>query len=115
MAQQSSRRRTQTKRKNDLATQRFYFLIAMLALILIFAVASLVLWIAAPREKKPVKTDGGVFSVKTITVEGNTTYQNNAVVGESGILIGQSIFAVDSNAVEEHLLKTFPYFSAVEV
>ena len=115
MAASSSREREQAKQKNRLATQRFYFLIAMLALILIFSVASLVLWIAAPREKKPVKTDGGVFSVKTVTVEGNTTYQNDAVVGESGILVGQSIFSVDSNAVEEHLLKTFPYFSNVEV
>lgn len=105
------------RERNKLATQRFYFLIVMLILILIFVVASCVLWFITPRpDKQPtVSTDGGLFAVDTIIVEGNTKYREESVVGESGILIGQSVFAIDSNRIEQHLLDVFPYYESVEV
>lgn len=105
------------RERNKLATQRFYFLIVMLILILVFVVASLVLWLITPRpEKQPtVSTDGGLFAVDTIVVEGNTKYREESVIGESGILVGQSVFAIDSNRIEQHLLDVFPYYASVEV
>ncbi len=111
------RKTTQTKAQ-QLATQRFYFLLILLALTLIFAVGALVLWFVTPRPldpAAPANEQSGLFSVKTITVEGNTRYYEEAVIGESGIALGQSIFKVDSQKVEAHLLETFPYFATAEV
>ena len=109
-----------TKKTNpthDLATQRFYFLIGILALTLLFVIGAIVVWAITPR---PATADdpakhGGLFSVKTIVVEGNTKYLEEAVIGESGVEIGQSIFNVDSEKVEAHLIETFPYYDDVQV
>lgn len=109
------RRRTA---EHALATKRFYLLIVLLFLILALVISSVVLWFATPRPEEPDKppsTTGNMFAVETITVEGNTRYLEESVIGESGVLIGQSIFTVQSNEIEAHLLKTFPYFSSVEV
>ncbi len=108
----------QRREAHKLATKRFYQLIVMLVMILALVIASVVLWFATPRPEEPkkdVSTENNLFAVKSITVEGNTKYQEAAVIGESGVLVGQSIFTVDSNAIEAHLLETFPYFSSVEV
>ncbi len=105
-------------KEHALATKRFYTLIVLLFLILALVVASVVLWFATPRpeeENKPPSTEGNLFAVETITVEGNTKYLEDSVIGESGVLIGQSIFTVKSNEIEAHLLETFPYFASVEV
>ncbi len=104
--------------EHALATKRFYLLIVLLFLILGLVISSVVLWFATPRPEEPDKppsTTGNMFAVETITVEGNTRYLEDSVIGESGVLIGQSIFTVESNEIEAHLLKTFPYFSSVEV
>ena len=104
--------------EHALATKRFYLLIVLLFLILGLVISSVVLWFATPRPEEPDKppsTTGNMFAVETITVEGNTHYLEDSVIGESGVLIGQSIFMVQSNEIEAHLLNTFPYFSSVEV
>ncbi len=118
MARRSERRQVPPMEAHKLATQRFYFLLILLALTLVFAVGAIVFWAITPRPPKmneAGEAEGGLFSVKSITVEGNTRYYEDAVIGESGIVIGQSIFKVDSNDVEKQLLETFPYFSQVEV
>jgi len=104
-------------KENALTTKRFYLLIVMLLLIVALVVSSIVLWIITPRPESntPPSTEGNMFAVETITLEGNTKYLEESVIGESGVLIGQSIFKVKSNAVEEHLLNTFPYYADVDV
>ncbi len=96
---------------NALATKRFYALIAMLLAILVMVIASLVLWVITPRPP----TEGNLFAVKSVTLEGNTKYLQDAVIGESGVLVGQNIFAVKAKQIEEHLLNTFPYYTDVKV
>lgn len=119
MARYRTRRQKSAPSKaQTLATQRFYFLIVLLVLTLVFAVGALVLWLVTPRPadpSAPAEAQGGLFSVKTIVVEGNTRYYEEAVIGESGVAVGQSIFNVDSQDIEAHLLATFPYFASVEV
>ncbi len=105
----------QRKKAHAKATRRFYAVVILLVLMLILMVASLVLWVITPRPEKEPDTDGGLFSVETVVLEGNTRYKEESVIGESGILIGQSIFSVESNAIEEALLATFPYYETVEV
>lgn len=105
------------KAKQKLATQRFYFLIAMLVLIVIFAVWSLILWIRMPRldeNGKPLAT-GGPFSVQTLTLEGNTAYPQGHVLSTSGVVVGQSIFSVKADEIEQLLMKTYPQYSSVNV
>lgn len=105
-------------KEHALATKRFYTLIVLLLLILGLVIASVVLWIITPRPEdanKTPSTEGNLFAVETVTVEGNTKYLEESVIGESGVLIGQSIFTVKSNEIEAHLLETFPYFATVEV
>lgn len=97
------------------ATKRFYTLIVLLLLTLLFTVAALVLWVITPRPEKVPDTDGGLFSVETVVLEGNTKYLEESVIGESGVLIGQSIFSIKSNEIETALLETFPYYETVEV
>lgn len=103
--------------KQKLATQRFYFLVAMLVLIVIFAVGSIILLIRMPKldENGNPVADGGLFSVKTITLEGNTAYPKEHVIQNSGVLIGQSIFSVKAEDIEARLLKTYPQYSSVKV
>lgn len=103
------------KKAHAKATKRFYLVVVLLFLMLVFLVASVVLWVITPRPEKEPDTDGGLFSVESVVLEGNTKYLEESVIGESGILIGQSIFSVKSNAIEETLLATFPYYEAVEV
>lgn len=103
------------KKAHAKATKRFYIVVVMLILTLILAVASLVLWVITPRPEKEPDTDGGLFSVESVVLEGNTKYLEESVIGESGVLIGQSIFSVKSNEIETALLATFPYYASVEV
>ncbi|MBR5135114.1 MAG: FtsQ-type POTRA domain-containing protein [Clostridia bacterium] len=103
--------------KEKLATQRTYFLIAMLVLIVIFVVGSVIMWVRIPRtdeEGRPLAT-GGPFSVETLTLEGNSMYAEDAVLHTSGVVVGQSIFNVDAEEIEQELMTTYPYYSSVKV
>lgn len=44
-----------------------------------------------------------VFSVRTITVEGNSTVSDQEVIRASGISVGMSIFAIDSSSVRDSI------------
>ncbi len=105
------------KERQALATRRFYFLIAMLVLIVLFAFGSLYIWITMPRvgdDGRPLATDGP-FAVEKIVLSGNTQYDQETVLYESNVVIGQSIFTVKTEEVEKALLETFPYYTSVEV
>ena len=56
-----------------------------------------------------------VFGVKSVTVEGNTRYSNDAIVGISGIYVGQSVFSVNKKQAAENIKAAFPYIETVEV
>lgn len=55
------------------------------------------------------------FGVKSVTVEGNTRYSNDAIVGISGIYVGQSVFSVNKKQAAENIKAAFPYIETVEV
>ncbi len=107
----------QLKERQALATKRFYFLVAMLVLIVLFAFGSLYIWITMPRvgeDGRPLATDGP-FSVEKVVLSGNTRYDEETVIYESNVVVGQSIFTVNTDDVEETLLDTFPYFTSAQV
>lgn len=114
--QTSSRRRRKPTKAQAHATKQFYLLIAMLTLILVFVIGiAVMVFGGSDNSDKTPSTENNLFAVKTVSVEGNTKYSEDAVVGESGVLIGQNIFAVKGAEIQKHLLETFPYFETVQV
>lgn len=103
-------REIQEKREAQ-AKHRFYFLVALLTIILALLFGIVFFWLTMPSQG----AEGGVFSVSDILVKGNTVYHEDAVVAQSGVYYGQSIFAVNSNEAEQKLREAFPYYETVEV
>lgn len=62
------------------------------------------------REDKP-----SALGVTAITVEGNTRYDEDAVIAVSGIKKGQSVFSVDRRKAANALKKEFTFFEDVVV
>ena len=54
-----------------------------------------------------------LFSVRTLTAEGSEHYTEQELLDASGIHLGDSIFSLSENAVEEKLKKAFPYVKSV--
>lgn len=55
------------------------------------------------------------LGVTSITVKGNTRYDDEAIVGISGVRIGQSIFSVNKRKASDNIRETFAYAEAVDV
>lgn len=72
---------------------------------------------AAPATSDTQTTENkdSLFSLKTITVSGETRYLSEAIVQESGLYEGQSVWAVDKSAAEQRVLAAFPYIEKVTV
>ncbi len=49
------------------------------------------------------------FTVIGIAVSGNTHYDDKAIVGESGLKLGQSVLSVNKSAAAEKIEAAFPY------
>lgn len=116
MAQQ-----TKTKvRKKRRRASRFTTMCIMLGVIAVLVVATLFMRSAyqsalnGPGDR-PEEQKGSLFSVKEVTVSGNTRYLPQAIVQESGLFVGQSVWSVDKAAAEEKILAAFPYVEGVDV
>ena len=55
------------------------------------------------------------LGVTALTEEGNTRYDEEAILGESGIRIGQSVFAVNKRQAANQLKKTFHFVEDVRI
>ena len=55
------------------------------------------------------------LGITALTVEGNTRYDEEAILGESGIRIGQSVFAVNKRQAANQLKKTFHFVEDVRI
>lgn len=88
--------------------------VTLMVAILVMVGANLVLFLSTP-SKQGTTDRAALFGVKKIVVEGNTRYDEEAVVGVSGITIGQSIFSVDKKQAAENIRKAFTYAESVTV
>lgn len=105
---QSAKRRKKRNRFRTMVV--LFFIILVLALALTGAVMYL------RRQDAPVSdTPTGRFSLQSITVVGNTHYAEEAIVGESGLRVGQNIFSVNKAAARKKIENTFPYVASVTV
>lgn len=67
--------------------------------------------------RETAQKDGGrgYFTVREIVVKGNTRYQESAVIGYSGITLGQSVFSVNKVLAAEQITEAFPYIEGLEI
>ncbi len=65
---------------------------------------------AATEEKKK-----SMLGITAITVEGNTRYDTEALLGVSGLAEGQSVFSVSKGQVSKRLRKAFSYVERADV
>lgn len=70
---------------------------------------------SSPAQTKETASDGSLFSLKEITVSGDTRYLPEAIVQESGLYEGESVWSVDKNAAEQRVLAAFPYIEEVKI
>ena len=64
---------------------------------------------------QPEEQKGSLFSVKEVTIEGNTRYLPEAILQESGLFVGQSVWSVDKVEAAERVAAAFPYIEEVKV
>lgn len=55
------------------------------------------------------------LAVESITVEGNTRYDEEAIIGISGIEVGQSVFSVNKRTAVKNIREKFAYAEAVSI
>lgn len=56
-----------------------------------------------------------LLGVESITVEGNTRYDTDAIIGISGITKGQSVFSVNKRAAAKKIQEAFSYAEKVDI
>lgn len=115
--------KTMKKRKRR-RVSRFTTMWILLGAIVVLAVATLLMRGAYRRAADGTQPPAAatqpadketLFSLKEITVSGNTRYLPEAIVQVSGLYEGESIWSVDKTAAERRILETFPYIEQVKV
>ena len=112
------KRQSQPKRQNSQKRKRNRFrLFVVLSIVNILLVVFTVLLLPAALSKP--NADGrdkpSTLGIRSITVEGNTQYDNEAIVGVSGLEVGQSVFSVNKGQVAKQLKKEFAYVRDVDI
>lgn len=88
--------------------------VTLFVAILVMVGANLVLFLSTPSTQQS-RDRAALFGVKKIVVEGNTRYDEEAIIGYSGIYVGQSIFSVNKTQAAENIQNTFSYAEEVTV
>ncbi len=55
------------------------------------------------------------FKIELIVVEGNTMYQEGAIVNSANVQLGENLFRVDTDQIETTLKNNYPYIEDVQV
>lgn len=106
MARTSRKTAKKTRKKRT----RFQTVVTLFCVIVALSLALAGALIYLRHQNAPIENDSlNFFAVKSITVHGNSRYDEAAVIGESGLRVGQSIFSVNKGAAAKKLKETFPY------
>ncbi len=87
---------------------RLIFLLSIVLVVLVI-VALVIVGIAAGSGQS------SVFSIREITVVGNSRYTAEQLIEASGLQVGQSVWAVNKKAAAENIQNRCPYVESVEV
>ena len=105
-------RKQQRSRKRAKARARLFIGLCTASLVMLICIVLLLpaAFGGDGQEDKP-----SALGVTAITVEGNTRYDQEAILGESGIRVGQSVFAVNKRQAANRLKKTFHFVEDVRI
>ncbi len=105
--------KTAKKRKKR---NRFKIVVVLFCIIIAISLALAGAILYLRRNSAPIQNESlSRFAIKTITVSGNTKYDDAAIIGESGLKVGQSIFSVNKGAAAKKIEQLFPYVQDASV
>lgn len=110
MAQQ-----TATKVKKKRRVSRFQMMWILLGMIVLLIVANLLVDAAIKSERDPGRDKAALFGIKEITVVGDTRYLHDAIIQQSGLSVGQSVWSVNRVEAADKVVAAFPYIKEVTV
>ena len=89
------------KRKNSarLLGQRVFYVVLLAVLLVVFIIGAVAIF----------------FRVHSITVKGNTVYEDADIIAASGIERDMNIYLIDDKSVATGILSAFPYVKTVKV
>lgn len=112
------KRNSTTKRANSQKRGKFRFRLFVVLSLLNIALLVSTLFMLPTAFQTTDTTTGETeqwLGVEGITVEGNTRYDDAAIIGISGIKEGQSVFSVNKRTASKNVREAFAYAETVEI
>ncbi|MBP3382164.1 MAG: FtsQ-type POTRA domain-containing protein [Clostridia bacterium] len=98
------------RKKKKQPPTRFRIVVTLFIIIVVLSVALAGALIYLRHRDTPITEPKlSSFTVSGIAVSGNTRYDDKAIVGESGLKLGQSVWSVNKAAAAKKIEATFPY------
>lgn len=89
---------------------RFKIVVVLFCVIILLSVALAGAIVYVRNQNAPIKNQAlSRLTLQSITVNGNTQYDDAAIIGESGLAVGQSIFSINKATAAKNIENTFPY------
>ena len=110
------KRRSQPKRQSSQKRKQNRFrLFVVLSVVNILLLVLTILLLPAALQKPTTEDKPSALGIRSITVLGNTQYDNEAIIGVSGLKVGQSVFSVNKGQAAKRLKKEFVYVRDVDI
>lgn len=110
------KRRSQPKRRNSQKRKQNRFrLFVVLSVMNVLLLVLTVLLLPAALRNPAAEDKPSTLGVRSITVTGNTQYDNEAIIGVSELKVGQSVFSVNKGQIAKRLKKEFVYVRNVDI
>lgn len=88
--------------------------VILIVAIVVMTVIDIVLYMSIPTSAKTGER-AALFGIRKIVVEGNTHYNEQDIVDQSGLRVGQSVFLLNKTEAAERVRNAFAYAESVEV
>ncbi len=110
----SKKTHTQNSRARKKGRARLF--VVLLALNLLLAVLIAVLFpVAFGNDAETAEKRKSWLGITRITVTGNTRYDDEAIIGVSGLTEGESVFSINKGQITKRLRKSFSYVQKAEI
>ena len=112
------KRRSQPKRQSSQKRKQNRFrLFVVLSIVNVLLLVLTVLLLPAALQKPTADGEDkpSALGIRSITGLGNTQYDNEAIIGVSGLKVGQSVFSVNKGQAAKRLKKEFVYVRDVDI
>lgn len=102
-------------KKKKRRISRFHLVVILFVSILILSGAIGFMLLSTPQYGADGTEKPAVFAVKSVEVVGDTHYSPEAIIGISGIRVGQSIFSVNKKEASQKIWQAFPYINYIDI